>query len=87
MAMVKVPQDERGCAQQNHDDAEHGDVGHNATHAANFGFCHLGERLAVAAHREQQDDEILHATTQHSAGDDPERAGQVSELSGEHGAN
>ncbi len=48
---------------------------------------HLRERFAVPAHGEEQDDKILHATTQHGAGDDPERAGQVSELCGEHGTD
>ena len=82
--MVNVPQgldfervddDERGRTEQNHNDAEHGDVGDHAADTADFRFCHLGERFAVAAHGEEQDDEILHATTEDSAGDNPECAG------------
>ncbi len=85
--LERVDDDERGGAEQDDDDAEHGDVGDNATQRADFGFCHLRKRFAVAANGEQQDDEILHATTQYSAGYDPECAGQVSELCGEHGAD
>ena len=39
-------------------------------------FRHLGERLAVAADGEQKDDEILHATAEDGAGENPERAGR-----------
>ena len=41
---------------------------------------HLAQRLAVAPHRGEQDDEILHRAAQHRADDDPQRAGQVAEL-------
>ena len=82
-----VDDDERGDRQQNHNDAEHGDVRDKAADAADFRFRHLGERFAVAAHREEQDDEVLHTATQNSAGNNPERARQISKLCGEHGTD
>ena len=47
---------------------------------------HLAQRLAVAAHRGEEDDEVLHRAAEHDAEDDPERAGQVAELGGQHRA-
>ena len=46
---------------------------------------HVAERPAVAAHRDEQDDEVLHRAGEHDAGEDPQRAGQVAHLRGEHG--
>ncbi len=40
----------------------------------------LAERAAVAAQREEQDHEVLHAAAEHGSGHEPERAGQVAEL-------
>ena len=48
---------------------------------------HLAERLAVAPHRGEQDDEVLHRAAEHDADDDPDRAGQVAELRREHRAD
>jgi len=81
--LERVDDDEGGNGEQDDDDAEHRDVGYETANAADFRFCHRGERLAVAADGKEQDDEILHATAQDCAGDDPERAGQVAELGSE----
>jgi hypothetical protein len=42
------------------------------------------EALAVAAHREEQDGHVLHRTGEDDADDDPDGAGQVAHLRGEH---
>jgi hypothetical protein len=44
---------------------------------------HLSERAAVTAQRGEQDHEVLHAAAEHAADQDPQRAGQVTELRGE----
>ena len=49
---------------------------------------HLAERAAVAPRIEQNEhDEVLHAAAQHDADQDPQRARQVAELRGQHGAD
>ena len=48
---------------------------------------HLAERLAVAPHRRAEDDEVLHRAAEHDAGDQPERAGQETELRGQRRAD
>ena len=44
----------------------------------------VGERAAAAAHRGDEDDEVVHAAGEHGAEQQPEEAGQVAELRGEH---
>src|SRR5439155_4793616 len=48
---------------------------------------HLPERAAVAAEAAAQDAEVLHRAAQHHAGQDPERAGQITELRRERRAD
>ena len=47
----------------------------------------VGERAAAAAHRGDEDDEVVHAAGQHRADQQPEEAGQVAELRGQHRAD
>jgi hypothetical protein len=60
-------------------------VSDDTAHAADLRLRHLGQRFAVATHREHKDDEILHATAEHSPRDNPERAGEIAKLGGQHG--
>ena len=57
-----------------------GDPAHHADLLAN----HLTQALAVAAHREEEHHHVLHGAGQDDADDDPDRAGQVAHLGGEH---
>jgi hypothetical protein len=45
---------------------------------------HLAERLSVAAHGAEEDDEVLDGAREHHPEHDPEGAGQVAELGREH---
>ena len=45
---------------------------------------HLAERFAVAPHRAEQDHEILHRAAEHDADQNPQRAGQITELRRQH---
>ena len=47
----------------------------------------VAQRAAVAARRDEQDDEVLHRAGEHHAGQDPQRARQVAHLRGEHRAD
>ena len=61
-----------------------------AAHAADeaeFLAGHLAQRAAAAAHREEQHQVVLHRPGQDHADDDPECAGQVAPLRGEHRAD
>ena len=72
--------------QDNHDgqNRRHAD---DARSGVQFLLHHLGERLAVAAHRTEQDDEILHRSPQHHPNQNPQRPGQVTELGRQHRAD
>ena len=48
---------------------------------------HGAERAAVATHRSEEDDEILHGAAEHDSDDDPDRAGEKAELRRERGAD
>ncbi len=48
---------------------------------------HLAETAAVPAGRQEQDDHVLHAATEDRPYEDPQRAGQVAELSGQRRAD
>ena len=45
------------------------------------------ERFAVAADGAEEDDEVLHGAAEHRADEDPQGAGQIAELGGQHGAD
>ena len=71
-------------SEQDHDDADHGNVSHQAAQAANFFPRHFGERLAVAPNREQQNHEVLHAASEDRAGQYPKGPGEIAKLRGQH---
>ena len=52
--------------------------------ALSSSFSISAERFAIAADGGEEDDEILHRAAEHHADEDPERAGKVAELRGEH---
>jgi hypothetical protein len=47
----------------------------------------VAQRAAVAAHGDEQHDEVLHRAGKHHAGQDPQHAGQVAHLRGQHRAD
>ena len=67
-------------ADQDDHDREHADQRRRAADRADLLAHHLAEALAVAAHRADQDREVLHRAAEHDADQDVERAGQVAEL-------
>ena len=96
IAIEKVPQgdcgervddDQREHRQQDDHDREDRDQRGGAADRADLVARHLAEALAVAAHREEQRDHVLHGAGEDDADDDPDRARQVAHLRGEHGAD
>ena len=66
---------------ENRDDRH---IGDDSSQRPGFFLRHFGKRLAVAAHRKQQDHEILHAAGKHRASNHPKRSRQISKLSRQH---
>ena len=85
--LERVDDDEREHGDQDDHDREDRDHREEPRPPADLVARHLAERLAVAAQREEQDHEVLHAAAEHDADHDPERARQVAELRGEHRAD
>ena len=56
-------------------------------HRAQLGLDHVAERAAVAARGDEQDHEVLHRAGEDDAGQDPQRAGQIAHLRGQHRAD
>jgi hypothetical protein len=67
-----------------HEGAEQGD---DAGDLAHLGLDQVAKRTAVAAHRQEQHHEVLHGAGEHDTGQDPQHAGQIAHLRGEHGAD
>ena len=74
--LERVHDDQREHRDQHHHDAEHGDQRRDAGDRSDLLARHLAERLAVAADRRREDDEVLHRAAEHDADDDPERPGR-----------
>ena len=68
-------------------DREHADQRQRAGNRTQLHLDHLAERLAVAAYRSEQHDEVLHRAGDDDAGQDPQRSGQVAHLRGEDRAD
>ena len=79
-----VDDDEREDRQQDHHDHQHADDRGDATDRAQLVAGHLAERAAAAPDRDGQHQVVLHATRDQRADDDPDGAGQVAHLHGEH---
>ena len=75
-----VDDDEGHHREQDDHDREDRDHGEEPRAAAHLVARHLPERAAVAAQREEEDHEVLHAAAEDGAGDEPERPRQVAEL-------
>ena len=69
---------------QNRDDCR---ISDKSADGPSFFFGHFGERLAVAAHGEEQNYEILHATRENGSSEHPESSGEISELRSENGTD
>ena len=94
MARVNAPQGDAFSAftttrasdrEQDDHDGEDGEQRDEAAAPAHLLAGHLPERLPVAAHRAEEDHEILHGAAEHRPGDQPQGAGQVAELGREGG--
>ena len=87
-AFRKRPHDDERQHRQdddhNHERPEQRDRAGNIAH---FHPDQFAERAAVAAHRNEQDHEILHRAGKHDAGQDPERPGQIAHLRRQHRAD
>ena len=73
--------------QDDHEHDEDDDRGDDAADPADLVGGHLAERAAAAAHGEEQDEHVLDGPGHDHAQDDPQGAGQVAHLGGEHGAH
>ena len=67
-------------AQKNEEDRDHG---HEAGERTDLGAGDVGERAATVTDGGDQHGEVLHASGQHGADEEPEKAGSESELGGE----
>src|SRR5713226_5143396 len=82
-----VHHDEADDGKKNRHDRQHRQLRDKAAAFADFFTRHLAERFSVAANRTKKNDEIMHATRERRAGNQPERARQVAELRGERGSD
>ena len=79
----RVDDDQAEHGYQDHHDHQHAHQRGEAGDRADLVGRHPAERTAVALERVAEDDEILDASAEHGADDDPQRRGQVAELRGE----
>ena len=80
--------DHQGQNSNQHDhDSENGDQRSIPGDFPDFVLCHLAKRLAVTPERRAQNHEILHCSAKRHSDDDPESAGQKSELRRERWSN
>ncbi len=82
--LQRIHHDQRNHRQQDDQNRDHRHIGDDSSQRPGFFLGHFGKRLAVAPHRKQQDDEILHAAGKHRARNHPERSRQISKLSRQH---
>ncbi len=85
--LQRIHHDQGANSEQDHDDADHGHVSHQAAQAANFVTRHFGQRLSIASHGKEQNHEILHAAAEDRTGKYPESAGKIAELRRQHRAD
>jgi hypothetical protein len=78
---------EREHGDEHDHDSEDRDERSRPRHRPDLVSRHRAERAAVAAHGREQDDEILYGAAEHYTGDDPDRAGEESELCRERRSN
>ena len=83
-ALQGVDHDERQDRQDDDADEQHADAGDGAGDRAHFRADHVAQRTAVAASRQEQHGHILHRAGEHDAGENPQRAGQITHLRGQH---
>ncbi|MNQ82962.1 hypothetical protein D3C85_980310 [compost metagenome] len=79
--------DQREHREDDDHDQEGAEQRDGARHLAHFLAHQLAQRASVTAAGNEQHDEVLHRPGKDHAGDQPERAGQVAHLRGEHRAH
>ena len=72
--------------QRQQEDGKHGPRRYGAGRLVDFLRGDVGEALPPVPHRGEQHDHIVHAACEHAADENPEQAGHVAELGGQHGA-
>ncbi|MNS64272.1 hypothetical protein D3C72_973930 [compost metagenome] len=83
----RLHHDQRQHGQDDHHDHEGAEQRDHARNLAQLGLHQVAQRTAVAASRDEQDREILHRAGEHHAGQDPQHAGQIAHLRGQHRAD
>jgi hypothetical protein len=83
----RLDHDQRQHRQDDDHDQEGAEQRDHAGDEAELGPDQLAQRPTVAAHRDEQDHEVLHRARQHHPGQDPQRAGQVAHLRRQHRAD
>ena len=85
--LQRVHHHQRHDRDEDDHDQQHAYQRRPAAELADFVFRHLAERFPVAPYRAEERDEVLHRAAEHPSDDNPDRAGQISELRGEDRAD
>ena len=83
----RVDHDQAEHRDQDHHDHQHANQRGEAADRSDFLGRHPAERAAVALQRVAEDHEILDASAEHRADDDPDGRRQIAELCGQHRAD
>ena len=83
-ALQRIDHHERQHRQDDDADQEDANPGDAAGDRPHLRADHFGERLAVSPNRQKQHRRVLHRAGEHHAGQDPQRAGKVTHLRGQH---
>ncbi len=81
-----VDHGDRQARQRQQQNGEHGPRRDEAGRLVDFLRRDVGEALPAVAHRAEQHDHVVHAAREHAADENPEQAGHVAELRGQHGS-
>ncbi len=83
----RLDDDEAEHGEQNDHDRENAEHRDEPRDFAHLGFDEIAERAAVAARRNEQDEHVLHRAGEDDADHQPQRAGEITHLRGEHGSD
>ena len=80
----RLDDDQREHGEDDHHDHEGAEQRDDSGDRAQLGLDQVAERAAVAAHRDEEHQEILDRAGEYHAGQYPQHAGQIAHLGGEH---
>jgi hypothetical protein len=83
----RLHDDQREHRENDHHDEERAEQRDHAGHEAELHLDQVAQRTAVAARRDEKHDEVLHRAREHDARENPQHAGRVAHLRGEHRAD